>query len=321
MNPSSLLALVAVAASASVPHPGSRPEPAPVRVAYLQNDLHHLPLWVALDEGFFRDEGLAVEVAGVFRNGSELVSAFRAGDFDVAYVGQAPATIAAARGTAGLEFLALVNAEGSEIIVRADGPLRSVADLRGKTIAIPGIGSVQDLLVRKALRAAGIDDASAKVIVLRAPEMEAALRDGQIDAFIAWEPHPARARASGAGRTLVSSRRIWPGHPCCVLVAGKRFVAAHRATVAAVARAHRRAIAFIRERPEQAIAVAVRYTGFDAAIVRDALAHVAYEDRLSRADEEEVVRALGALGYIDRVDPARFVEGLLGKPAAEKTAR
>lgn len=321
MNPISLLALLAVAAAAPTPDPGSHVEMTPVRVAYLQNDLHHLPLWVALEEGFFRDEGLHVEVAGVFRNGSELVSAFRAGDFDVAYVGQAPATIAAARGTADLEILALVNAEGSEIVVRADGPLRSVADLRGKTIAIPGIGSVQDLLVRKALRDVGIDHASAKVIVLRAPEMEPALRDGQIDAFTAWEPHPARARASGAGRTLVASRRIWPGHPCCVLVAGKRFVEAHRATAAAVARAHRRAIAFIRERPEQAIAVAVRYTGFEGAIVRDALAHVAYEDRLSRADEEEVVRALAGLGYIEPVDPARFVEGLLGDPAPERVAR
>lgn len=39
---------------------------AAVRMAYLQNDLHHLPLWVALDKGLFVKEGVDVKVARCF---------------------------------------------------------------------------------------------------------------------------------------------------------------------------------------------------------------------------------------------------------------
>ena len=38
-----------------------------VRMAYLQNDIHHLALWVALEKDFFGKEGVSVEVAGDFQ--------------------------------------------------------------------------------------------------------------------------------------------------------------------------------------------------------------------------------------------------------------
>ena len=37
----------------------------PVRIAYLQNDIHHLPCWVALEKGFYAQEGLAVVAVNV----------------------------------------------------------------------------------------------------------------------------------------------------------------------------------------------------------------------------------------------------------------
>ena len=42
----------------------------PIRIAYLQNDIHHLPCWVAMEKGFYAREGLEVQVAGVFKAGS-----------------------------------------------------------------------------------------------------------------------------------------------------------------------------------------------------------------------------------------------------------
>ena len=72
--------------------------PEPVRMAYLQNDIHHLALWVALEKGFFQQEGVEVEIAGIFRAGPEVMSAFVAGALDMAYVGEAPTTFAAATG-------------------------------------------------------------------------------------------------------------------------------------------------------------------------------------------------------------------------------
>ena len=305
-----LLAGLAVAACQRAP---ARAAAKPVRMACLQNDLHHLALWVALDEGFFRAEGVEVEVAGAFRAGAELMSAFGSGGLDMAYVGQSPVTIAAARGTAQVEVVALVNAEGSALVVRPDdASIRGVADLRGKVVAMPGLGSVQDVLLRKALASAGLSPDDAKVVVVKPPEMISALQSRQIDAFIAWEPYPAKAVNLGAGRTLETSRAIWAGHPCCVLVASRAFAEAHRAETDAVVRAHARATAFILAHPDQAVAVAVRHTGLDAATVREALRGVTYSSRLSRGAEEELVRSLERLDYIPAGDPAAFVDRLVG---------
>lgn len=89
-----------------------------VRIAYPHSDIHQLACWVALEKGFFKEEGLAVEVAGVFKARPEEMSAFASGALDAGYVGEAPATTAVANGTARVTVLAQVNTEGSAIVVR-----------------------------------------------------------------------------------------------------------------------------------------------------------------------------------------------------------
>src|SRR5512139_4144572 len=118
----------------------------PVRIAYLQSDIHQLPCWVALEKGFFEKEGLKVEVAGIFKAGPELMSAFAAGALDMGYVGVAPATTAAANKTAKVVVLAQVNTEGSAIVVKKDGKVQSIPDLVGKIAVVPGHATVQDSL-------------------------------------------------------------------------------------------------------------------------------------------------------------------------------
>ena len=187
-----------------------------VRMAYLQNDIHHLALWVALDQGYFRQYGLEVKVEGIFRSGPELMTAFGAGELDAAYVGVAPATIAAVRGTAKVRMLAQANNEGSALIgaewVRTGSKTKP-------TLAMPGNGSVQDLLLRKALPALKLSPEMVDTIVLSPPEMLTAFQAGEIDGLLAWEPYPSRALALGLGTVLASSADIWAGHPCCALVA------------------------------------------------------------------------------------------------------
>ena len=85
----------------------------PIRIAYLQNDIHQLACWVALEKGFYAQEGLEVRVAGIFKAGPELMSGFAAGALDMGYVGVAPVTTAVANKSARVVVLAQVNSEGS----------------------------------------------------------------------------------------------------------------------------------------------------------------------------------------------------------------
>lgn len=283
--------------------PGSDAGMPTVRMAYLRNDLHHLALWVALDKGYCDAEGVHVAIAGVFRSGPELMTAFGAGELDAAYVGEAPATIAAVRGVADVKVLAQANTEGSALV---GSKALAAGTVARPTLAMPGNGSVQDFLLRKALPKLGIEPEAADVMVLSPPEMLTALKTGQIDGFIAWEPYPSRAVEQGIGQELAPSAAIWPGHPCCVLVAGADFIREHPAASRALLRAHRKATAFIHDHPDEALAVAVKYTGMGAAVVRRALGHVTYTETPSLDGEEEYVNFLNALGVIKVADAKAF---------------
>ena len=298
------------ACNRSSPVKGAAPEP--VRMAYLQNDIHHLALWVALEKGFFQEEDVEVEIAGIFRAGPEVMSAFVAGALDMAYVGEAPTTFAAANGTADVKVVAQVNTEGSALVV-STGPeaINRVSDLKGKTIGVPGHATVQDFLVKKALVKAGIDPSNVNILIIKPPEMISALRTGQIDAFIAWEPYPAKAFELGVGRNLATSNDIWADHPCCVLVTDSTYLKSDPEKVKKVLRAHVRATEYIGDHPEEAVLIGVKYTGMDEASVRRALQSVTYTYVPSVEGEMEYVRFLSDLGYITVDDPEAFVSNLI----------
>jgi NitT/TauT family transport system substrate-binding protein len=283
----------------------------PIRIAYLQNDIHHLPCWVALEKGFYAREGLEVEVAGVFKAGPELMSAFAAGALDAGYVGEAPATTAVANKAARVVVLAQVNTEGSALVVKKDGPLRQIADLAGKSVAIPGHATVQDFLLKKALKGSKLDPGAVRTIVIKPPEMIGALRTNQVDAFIAWEPYPAKAQTLDAGRVLAHSRDIWKDHPCCVLAVDGKFLAAQPEQARKLVRAHVKATDFIHQNREEAVKIGVKYTGMDEKTVNLAMQNVRYTYQLSVEGEKEYVDFLSQMKYIKVESPQAFIREFL----------
>ncbi len=269
-----------------------------VRIGYLQNDLHQLPAFVAIEKGFFEQEGLSVIVNGVFKAGPEQMSAFAAGELDIGYVGQAPATAAVLNGLADVMFLQQVNLEGSSIVVRADSGINAVGELAGKTIAIPGYATMQDFLLRKALEDHGLNVSGVTIIVLKPPEMIQALGLKNIDAFIAWEPYPTQAQIKGSGEILISSDLIWENHPCCVLIATRSFCSRNPQMVQKVIAVHRRACSYIHSHPEESKKIGVRYTGMDAETVKKAMSKIIYTPALERHKQRVFVDFLKDMQYI-----------------------
>ncbi len=287
------------------------PKPA-IRMAVLQSDIHQLAFWVALEKGYFTKNGVNVEVAGIFRAGPEIMTAFSAGELDMAYVGEAPSTTAVANKAAKVVVVAQVNTEGSALVIAKDNAaIKNLADLKGKTVAVPGHSTVQDFLLRKALKNEGIDLSFVNIIVLKPPEMINALRTGQVDAFIAWEPHPSKAATMGVGQNLATSGTMWPGHPCCVLVTDKGFLANQQEKVRAVVAAHIQATDYIQGNVEEAIAIGVKSTGMDEATIRKAIQNVHFTYKLNIEGEKEYVRFLSELGYIHIENPDGFVDQFL----------
>ena len=292
-------------------HPANANEPA-IRMAVLQSDIHQLAFWVAQEKGFFIQNGVTVELAGIFKAGPEIMTAFSAGALDMAYVGEAPATTAVANKAADVVVVAQVNTEGSALVIAKENTdIKTLSALKGKTVAIPGHSTVQDFLLRKALKNAGLDPASVNIIVVKPPEMISALRTGQIDAFIAWEPHPSKAATMNVGQNLATSADMWPGHPCCVLVADRNFFTRQSGKIKAVVAAHVQATDYIQKNPDEAIAIGVKSTGMDEATIRNAMQNVHFTCELNVEGEKEYVRFLAELGLIRIENPDTFVDRFL----------
>lgn len=275
-----------------------------LRLGYLQSDLHHLPAFVALEKGFFAEQGLTVEVGGVFKAGPEQMSAFGAGELDVGYVGQAPATAAVMNGVADVQFIAQVNLEGSAIVCRKEGSPATVKNLKGKMVAIPGHATMQDFLLRRALHNSGMTFQDIRPIVLKPSEMPQALEQKNIDAFIAWQPYPVLAVKMQSARVVIDSRDIWKDHPCCVLIARRSLCVEQPETIKKILAANEKACAFIASQPEEAAAIAAKYTSIERSVLKEAMRHIQYTSVLDKTRSREFVDFLKSQNYIKKTGDA-----------------
>lgn len=107
---------------------------------------------------------------------------------------------------------------GSAVVVHTDGGVRSVPDLKGKTVAVPSRFSDERLIVIKALKQHGLTVDDVRLVEMAPPDVAAALAARAIDAFSMGEPYPSQAEMGGYGRVLFHAREYWPDYMSCVLV-------------------------------------------------------------------------------------------------------
>ncbi len=107
---------------------------------------------------------------------------------------------------------------GSAVVVRKDGPIKTFADMRGRTIAIPSRFSDERLLIFRAMKVWGIKPNEIKMVEMAPPDVNSALAAHAIDAFVMGEPFPSQAEMGGYGRVLFQAREYWPDYMSCILV-------------------------------------------------------------------------------------------------------
>ncbi len=107
---------------------------------------------------------------------------------------------------------------GSAFVVKKNGPIKTLADLRGRTIAIPSRFSDERLIVFRAMKVWGIKPAEVKMVEMAPPDVSGALAAGAIDGFVMGEPFPSQAEMGGFGRVLFQARDYWPDYMSCILV-------------------------------------------------------------------------------------------------------
>lgn len=147
--------------------------------------------------------------------------------------------------------------------VRADSPIRSVTDLRGKTLATNAIGGAVDVAARVMLRKHGLDDKRDVTIVeVRFPAMEATLREGKVDAATLTQPFYQAAMSRGGIRPLFTMRDAMGVSQMIFWAARTDFIAQHRAALVDFMEDTIRALRWYTDSKnrEEAVAIVARLT-------------------------------------------------------------
>jgi len=159
----------------------------------------------------------------MFQGFPEIKEALIANKMQAAFI-VAPLAIALAAQGVPIKVVYLGHRYGSADVVRKDGPIKTVPDLRGKVVAIPSRFSDERLILFKAMKVFGIKPGEIKMVEMAPPDVAGALAARAIDAFSMGEPFPSQAEMGGFGRILFNAREYWPDYMSCVLVVQQSLI-------------------------------------------------------------------------------------------------
>lgn len=159
----------------------------------------------------------------MFQGFPEIKEALIANRMQAAFL-VAPMALALRAQNVPIKIVYLGHRYGSAIVVRKDGPVKSFADLRGRTIAIPSRFSDERLMVFVAMKRYGVKPAEVRMVEMAPPDVAGALAVNAIDGFSMGEPYPSQAEMGGFGRVLFHARDLWPDYMSCVLVVQQSLI-------------------------------------------------------------------------------------------------
>lgn len=167
-----------------------KPERAKLTVAYHPHITGVGGLLNAIDNGYFEEENLELELVQ-FTSGATELAAMASGDIDLGYLGVG-AHVFAPQGQCAILALDSTDLSG-EIMVRADSGIKTMADLKGKNVAISA-GTTSELVLSMALKLSGMEKTDVNMINMDASGKVTAFMTGQIDAISIEAPYTDQIR-------------------------------------------------------------------------------------------------------------------------------
>jgi len=166
-----------------------------------------MPSRAAVEKGFFKAEGLDVEVKLV-RGGNDVIQALAAGTIEFGEASNAQFLAAVA---SNLPVVAIgINSHGylgKMIATQRNANLSRLSEFQGKRIGVQ-VGTGAHTVFLMALEKSGLKATDFTISNVRVNDMPAAIQSDEIDAYVAWDPQAARMVQSGRGKEVISATRF-----------------------------------------------------------------------------------------------------------------
>jgi NitT/TauT family transport system substrate-binding protein len=230
-----------------------------------QSQLIYLPTTLARELGFYKEEGLNVEIEDL-QGGAKALEAAVGGSTDVVSGFYDHTIQMAAEGREFVAFVTMLRFPGLVLVASPQraGTITRIEDLKGKILGVTSAGSSSHMLLRYLLQQHGVpaDGASITAIGTAATAI-AAIERGKVDAGIMADPAFTLMMRRNSSAHVLADLRQGEGvaaalgtktYPASVLYAKGEWIRAHRDTTERLARAIRRTLLWMKEHTPQEIA-------------------------------------------------------------------
>jgi len=271
----------------------------------------------------------------MFTSGPPMLEAANANAIDIGQVGNTPPIFSAAAGGNIAVVAALRSTVGDALLVPRGSNLTSLADLRGKTIAVAKGSSANGTLLNT-LTTAGLKPSDVTLSYLQPGDAYAAFNQGSVSAWAVWEPYVSEAVHAGGARELVSGADALNGTGLAggtPLSNGLSLEVANRASLADAGKNAAlqdyvtrlgKADLWAKNHPDDWASIYAQQTGIPldvakAAVPRLALSPVLVDDGLV-ASEQRLADAFTSAGQLPgKVDISGFVDRRFNDAVAPQT--
>lgn len=275
-------------------------------------------LYVALEQGFFEDEGLEV-TPSIIQTASTAIPSLLNDELQVALMTSVPVVTAASkqlpiRVISGSDLYPEDGATDTTALVAAAGSgVSTVADLDGKTVAVVGLKSAPELALRVVLEDAGVDSGDVEVVEIAYPDMVAALESKRVDAAFIVDPFLSAAKSAGLPVISQPFTDGIGGMSALQWVVSDAVVQANPDTAEKFASAMEKAGEYANGHPEAVRAVLPEFTSLSPEAIENSILPV-YDASLTVEDVQRFIDLMVREGFIDEgYDPS----GLLWSPDGE----
>ncbi|SJM52919.1 ABC transporter substrate-binding protein [Gulosibacter sp. 10] len=236
-------------------------------------------LLTGIEQGFFEEEGLQIETS-IVANPPAGLAAAQSGQVDITYTPSIPLLNALSQGVpvqvigAADGYPATAEAiddpaefDDTGLFASADSGIASVADLEGKTIAVPARNAQLEVVIANELEEAGIDPSTGvEWVVLDFTSAVQGLQNGTVDAAGLVSPFTIEAEEIGAVQISAPSISFFETGATGLWVSGASTIEGDREAIEAFQRAIVKSNEYATEHPEEAMQAGLDYTNSELAI-------------------------------------------------------
>ncbi|HEX3048608.1 MAG TPA: ABC transporter substrate-binding protein [Bacillota bacterium] len=273
-----------------------------IRLANLQYGLGSIPHDLAIQKGIFKKHGIDLQVINFAKGGAEAAAAVASGHVDMGSFGT-PILTAISKGIS-IKIVASPPVKENPFVLVGKNEIKSVKDLKGKTIATGALGGGNHQALLKILYANGLTDKDVDIIATGGTDAELILNSGKVEAVSTSEPTVAKIARAGEGHVLAEAVDYYGHYQHSFVFATDALIRSNPKAIGNFLKASREAYQYAKNHQDELVAFAKQKLEMDDGLIRDYFKNdISKWDLSFKVDIEgtaNAVKIVKDLGEIDK---------------------